>query len=61
LGVRRGAALAGQRIQRIEFKRVADFCKKEWHELTALAGKLQQLADHPEQPGSRRKKRTSTR
>jgi hypothetical protein len=60
LGVRRGAAIAGERIRQIEFNRVAQFCKKEWHDLAALAGKLQQLADHS-QPSPRRRKRPTSR
>jgi hypothetical protein len=61
LGVRRGATLAGQRIRQIEFNRVAEFCKKEWHDLAALAGKLQHLADPPTPPTPRRTKRATHR
>jgi len=67
LGLRQGAVAAdprklihdtGEKIRQIKFDRVSDFCKKEWHELAALAGKLQELASHPEHPPRRRAKQT---
>ncbi len=67
VGLRQGAALAdprklirgtSQKIRQIEFNRATDFCKKEWHELTALAGKLRELAQHPAKPTRRRASRT---
>ncbi|MEX2113935.1 MAG: hypothetical protein WD845_12165 [Pirellulales bacterium] len=47
-----------EKIRHIKFNRVADFCKKEWQELTALAGKLRELANDSEHPPRRRAKRT---
>ncbi len=67
VGLRQGAALAdprklirgtSQKIRQIEFNRATDFCKKEWHELTTLAGKLREMAHHPEQPPRRHASRT---
>lgn len=66
LGLRRRAAAVdarkllqdtGAKIRHIKFNRVTDFCKKEWRELAVLAGKLQELASHPERPTRRRAKR----
>ena len=67
LGLRRGATAAnarklvqgtGEKIRQIEFNRVTDFCKKEWQEFATLAGKLRELAHHPEPPPRRRATRT---
>ena len=66
LGLRRGAKLAdprkligetGQKIRHIKFNRMTDYCKKEWKELSALAGKLNKAANPPQPRPSKRAKK----